>query len=209
MAKVLQIDDDAIRCELNSGKIVAYHRDSFGWEVQPGDEFSLKQGEDGEIYIEPSRTAIQNAISLADLDEDGDGMVSEIEYSNAVASAARSMNRVRCPQCGSDDLTMETMQENLGSTTISRTKTRSRRQGKGIIWWLLIGWWWWMVDLCLWVFAFVPRLILHLFAGLFKRDARVARSTTVERTENEIRYIRLYTCNNCGASWKREIGTLN
>ena len=208
MARVLQVEEDSIQCELNSGKVVEYDRVCFGWDVQPGDEFKLKRAEDGELYVEPSRTALQRSVALTDLDEDGDGAVSEVEYSNAVASAARSMNRIRCPQCGSDAIQMETMQENLGSTTISKTKTRSRRQGKGIIWWLLIGWWWWIFDLCLWIGAFVPRLIIHIFASAWKKDARVSRSTTIERTENEIRYIRLYTCRNCGASWKREIGSL-
>ena len=208
MAKVLQIEEDRVQCELKSGKVVEYQKNLFGWDVHQGDEFSLKKSEDGEVYIEPSRTAIQNSISLADLDEDGDGTVSEIEVSNAVASAARSMNKITCPHCGSDQITMETMQETLGSTTISKTKTKSRRQGKGIIWWIFIGWWWWFVDLCFWFFAFFPRLVLHLFAKAFKKDKRVADSTTVETTRNQIRYIRLYTCQNCGNSWKKDMGSL-
>ncbi len=208
MAKVIQVSEDRVQCELGSGRVVDYQRDLFGWDVKQGDEFSLKKGDDGEVYIEPSRSAIQNSISLADLDEDGDGSVSEIEVSNAVASAARSMNKITCPRCGSDQITMETMQETLGSTSFSRTRTKSRKQGKGIIWWILIGWWWWAVDLFLWFFAFFPRLVLHLFAKAFKRDRRVANSTTIERTENQIRYIRLYTCQNCGNSWKKDLGSL-
>lgn len=208
MAKIISIEDDRVQCELGSGKVVDYHRDLFGWDVHQGDEFNLKQSEDGEVYIEPSRTAIKNAISLADLDEDMDGAVSEVELSNAVASAARSVNRITCPHCGSDQIIMETMQENLGSTTLSKTKTKSRKQGKGLIWWIFIGWWWWFVDLCLWVGAFLPRLIIHLFAKPFKKDKRIANSTTIEKTVNDIHYVRLYTCQNCGNSWKRDIGSL-
>ncbi|MBP3891434.1 MAG: hypothetical protein J6D29_04600 [Solobacterium sp.] len=70
MARILNIGDKVVRCELNSGKIVEYYRDLFGWNIRIGDEFSLQRGEDGSVFFVPSREVLQNTIPLDDLDED-------------------------------------------------------------------------------------------------------------------------------------------
>ena len=65
-----------------------------------------------------------------------------------------------CPNCGSDDISIDTFQENVGTTTVSSQKFQFKQKGHGIIWWLFIGWWWWMIDLMLWI-CFFPRLMLR------------------------------------------------
>ena len=102
-----------------------------------------------------------------------------------------------CPCCGSSDVTVETFQENLGSTTISKTKSKYS-SGHSIVWWLLIGWWWWMFDLFIWIFAFVPRLIIQLC----KKKKYRGKSTSVAQTINEVQYRHVYTCKNCGNTWQ-------
>ena len=102
-----------------------------------------------------------------------------------------------CPCCGSSDVTVETFQENLGSTTISQTKSKYS-SGHGLVWWLLIGWWWWMFDLMIWIVAFVPRLIIQLC----KKKKYHGKSTSVAQTINEVQYRHVYTCKNCGNTWQ-------
>lgn len=108
-----------------------------------------------------------------------------------------------CPKCGGNHVLIQTIQENQGSTSVSKTKSVYREKGHGIIWWLTIGWWWWAFDLCLWVFAFFPRLILRLLATPFRRRKIIGSSTTVETTKNKIVYKTICTCQNCGHIWKK------
>ena len=84
-----------------------------------------------------------------------------------------------CPKCGNDNVSVQTMSENLGTSTVTKTKSKYKEKGHGILWWLCIGWWWWMVDLCIWIVAFFPRLILRLFAAPFKKKKYTGSSTTV------------------------------
>ena len=106
-----------------------------------------------------------------------------------------------CPKCGSEDIAKQVFQENLGSKTVTNTTSRYKEQGHGCLWWLLIGWWWWAVDLFLWFFAFIPRLILRLFAAPFKKKKYKGKSTSVSETVNEIRYRTVCTCQRCGNTW--------
>ena len=106
-----------------------------------------------------------------------------------------------CPKCGSENVLVQTVSENIGSTTVSKTKSKYKEKGHGFIWWITIGWWWWIVDLFLWFFAFLPRLILRLFAAPFKKKKYKGSSTTVSQSTNHIRYKTICTCQNCGNHW--------
>ena len=107
-----------------------------------------------------------------------------------------------CPNCGSDKIQVQTLQENLGTTTVSKTKSKYKEKGHGFFWWITIGWWWWIVDLFIWFVAFVPRLILQLFINAHKRKSYKGKSSTVEQSVNHIKYVTICTCQNCGNSWK-------
>ena len=76
---------------------------------------------------------------------------------------------MNCPKCGSGNVNVNTFQEDHGAVTTSRTESKYKEKGHGCLWWLLIGWWWWIVDLFTWIFLFIPRLILRLFASPFKK----------------------------------------
>lgn len=106
-----------------------------------------------------------------------------------------------CPNCGSENVKKQVFQENRGSETITRTKSKYKEQGHGCLWWLMIGWWWWFVDLCLWIVAFFPRLILRLFAAPFKKKKYKGSSTSVTKTVNDISYRTVCTCQKCGHTW--------
>ncbi len=45
-----------------------------------------------------------------------------------------------CPKCGSENVDVNVQQENNGSTTISKTKSKYKEKGHGCLWWLLVGW---------------------------------------------------------------------
>lgn len=108
-----------------------------------------------------------------------------------------------CKKCGATNIYTEVFQEQTGGKTITKTKSKYKEVGHGCLWWLLIGWWWWIVDLFLWVFAFLPRLILRLFAAPFKKKKYVDKSTSISSTKNQIRYKTIYVCQNCGYRWDK------
>ena len=113
--------------------------------------------------------------------------------------------RIVCPSCGSYHVTLSQVQENQGTVQTSHTKSKYKEKGHGILWWLLIGWWWWIVDLCIWLVAFVPRLILRIFAMTFKKKKYKGSSNTVSVSKNIVAYKTLALCQNCGYGW--EVGT--
>ncbi len=117
------------------------------------------------------------------------------EPPRAVERAPRK--RLVCPKCGSDDVSVETFQENLGTTTISKEKFKFKRAGHGLLWWLFIGWWWWMVDLFLWVCLFPIRLL----AQIFKKKKYKGTARRVSQSVNEVAYKKVFTCRACGNSW--------
>ena len=102
-----------------------------------------------------------------------------------------------CPHCGSSNVAVNTFQENRGSVTTSHTHSRYREKGHGLLWWLFIGWWWWVIDLCLWIVFFIPRLLVKLF----RKKKYVGTSTTVSSTVNNVGYKTVCTCQNCGKTW--------
>jgi len=107
---------------------------------------------------------------------------------------------MRCPKCGSQNVAISTHQENRGSVTTTKTTSLYKQKGHGVIWWLLIGWWWWIIDLFLWIFLFIPRLLIKIF----HRKKYIGKSSSVSATVNNIAYVTLYTCHDCGHTWKRE-----
>lgn len=102
-----------------------------------------------------------------------------------------------CPECKSENVKTQTFQENLGSTTVTKTRSKYRQEGHGCIWWLCIGWWWWIVDLCLWIFFFIPRLCIQLF----RKKKYKGKSKSVSNTVNNIRYTTVCVCSDCGHRW--------
>lgn len=108
-----------------------------------------------------------------------------------------------CPKCGAEAVTMQTFQEDKGSVTRSKTRSKYKEQGHGCLWWIFIGSWWWLVDLFSWFIFFIPRLILRLFASPYKKKKYKGKSKTVSRTKNKVGYRTIYTCQNCGYQWHR------
>lgn len=114
--------------------------------------------------------------------------------------ARQTHKRLSCPNCGSTDVTIETFQEDLGTTTISKTRSKYKEAGHGCLWWLLIGWWWWIVDLFLWIVYFPFRLLFQIF----KRKKYKGKSTTISQSRNEVAYKKVFTCQSCGHSWIKQ-----
>lgn len=56
-----------------------------------------------------------------------------------------------------------------------------------------------MVDLCIWIFCFIPRLIIQLI----KPKRKKGKSVTVEQSINQINYKTMCVCQNCGNTWLR------
>ncbi len=84
---------------------------------------------------------------------------------------------MQCKKCGSTDVKIEML-----------TETRIKRKGKGLIWWLYFLTIGWIIELFLWLFLTLPRLIY----ALFKRDKYRIKSKTRK----------IAVCQNCGYSWK-------
>lgn len=105
-----------------------------------------------------------------------------------------------CPKCGSSQIETKVFQENSGGTTVTETKSVYKQKGHGCLWWLFIGWWWWMVDLMLWIFLFIPRLICQLC----KKKKYKGKSTSVSQTTNDIKYKTVLVCKNCGNTWNKD-----
>ena len=76
---------------------------------------------------------------------------------------------MECRKCGSNNISIQ---------AVTKTKTK----GKGISYWIF-GW---MIDLLLWIFFTVPRLIV----GIFKPRKVVTKTH------------KMAICQSCGHSWK-------
>ncbi len=98
-----------------------------------------------------------------------------------------------CPNCNSDNVKVESVQENLGSTEFSRTDTKEKKHG--CLWWLLVGWELWILNILSWIFLFIPRVLLHIG----RRKKYVSKTTT--QMVNHIVYKTVCTCQNCGNTW--------
>lgn len=104
---------------------------------------------------------------------------------------------MRCEKCGSENVESQLFQEDLGTSTISKTKSKTKQQGHGVLYWILLGWWIWLPKLILWIVAFIPMAILK---ALRKKKSKTS-STTVESTVRNLQYKTVYTCKNCGNVW--------
>ena len=107
-----------------------------------------------------------------------------------------------CPKCNSDNVRIESVQENLGSTSITRTKYKGPKKPHGLLWKLFIGWWWWIVKLPF-------QLLLFPFIAIYKvfnRRGTALRSHGTTKSVNHIVYKTVCTCQNCGNTW--EINTI-
>ena len=76
---------------------------------------------------------------------------------------------MRCPKCFSEKVVIQAV-----------TETKSK--GKGLFYWLILVW----VDLVIWFFAFIPRLIVAIF-----RPKKIKSKTS-----------KMAICQACGYSWK-------
>lgn len=102
-----------------------------------------------------------------------------------------------CPRCRSNLVSVQIVQENQGSVTNTKTKATYKRKGHGLLYWLFIGWWFWIIDLFLWIFCTIPRLIIEIIRP--KKYKKKERSKSV--TNNQIAYKKICTCQNCGNAW--------
>lgn len=102
-----------------------------------------------------------------------------------------------CPKCGSENVDTQVYQENISSKTKTRTVSKYKEKGHGILWWIFVGTWWWIVDLFLWILFFVPRAMY----GLFWRKKYKGISKEKSKTINKIEYRTVCVCKNCGNTW--------
>ncbi|MBP3388976.1 MAG: hypothetical protein J6K98_03780 [Clostridia bacterium] len=97
-----------------------------------------------------------------------------------------------CPKCGSLNVDFQVQQE---TKTVTKTKSKYKEKGHGILWWLTIGWWWWIIDLCFWVFLFIPRVLLHIGR---KRNYKGKEKSV---TKDKVQYKTVCLCKDCGHNW--------
>lgn len=109
---------------------------------------------------------------------------------------AKQYSGIVCPNCNSKNVTVQLTQENIGSKTTTKTTVSVRKSGHGLLWWLFIGWWWWIIDLMIWIVAFIPRFIFRITK---KREVVFGKSKS--KTKNDIRYKKHCVCQNCGYTW--------
>lgn len=79
-----------------------------------------------------------------------------------------------CPKCGSDNVNVQMV-----------TETKLKNKGKGCLYWIFIGWW---LEILLWVFLMIPRLLIALFMPKNKQIINKHKSIAV--------------CQNCGKNWE-------
>ena len=127
----------------------------------------------------PDDTIRQAEADLRDVNR----MPDRSAYKQSQPTRRSSPPRMQCPYCGGVNISVQTIQENLGGQTVTRTTSQYKEKRHGCLWWLLIGWWWWMIDLFLWVFMFIPRVLLHIG----RRKKYVGKSTSVTTTNNRVR----------------------
>ena len=84
-----------------------------------------------------------------------------------------------CPRCRSENVTAQVVSE-----------TALVKKHRGLLWWLFIGWWWWIVDLFLWLFLTIPRLIVAIFRP------RRYKTKTLHRS--------MWVCQACGHHWRAQ-----
>lgn len=81
-----------------------------------------------------------------------------------------SLKSLKCPKCGNNNVVVQVVSE-----------IKSEKQKHSFGWWLFIGWW---LELILWIFQFIPRLLIALFAPEKQKIVTTHKSVAV--------------CQNCG-----------
>ena len=105
-----------------------------------------------------------------------------------------------CPKCGSNNIDIQLHQEETGSQTTTKTKSKYKETGHGLIWWICIGSWWWIIDLTLWI-CFFP---IKLVTSLTKKKKYKGQSTSVASTTKTVSYKSICLCKNCGYNWEKK-----
>ena len=103
-----------------------------------------------------------------------------------------------CPKCKSENVSVQTFQEQKGSATITKTKSKYKEKRHGFIWWICVGWWWWIVDLLMWICLFPVKLVM----AITRKKKYIGSSKSVSTTNNQIDYTTVCTCQNCGHTWQ-------
>lgn len=79
-----------------------------------------------------------------------------------------------CQKCNSQNVNIQIVNE-----------SHLKRKHHSILYWLFIGWW---LELFLWIFLTIPRLLFFLFVP---RNKKIVN-----------KQVKMYVCQNCGNSWK-------
>ena len=80
---------------------------------------------------------------------------------------------MNCPKCNSNNVNVQMV-----------TDTQMKTKHHSIFYWLFIGWW---LEIILWFFLTIPRLLIALFMPKNKKLVQKHRSIAV--------------CQDCGNSW--------
>lgn len=91
------------------------------------------------------------------------------EYNEKVKEKKYEKNKLVCKKCGSENI------------QVQKIATQVKKK-KGLMYWS-VGW---IIDLMLWIFLTLPRLIIQMFKP----------SKTVTKTDT------VAVCQNCGNDWK-------
>ena len=105
-----------------------------------------------------------------------------------------------CPKCKSQDVQVQTFQEQKGSKTVTKFHFKATEKKHGCLWWVFIGWWWWIVDFTLWLCLFPFMFIYHLF---YRRKKYEGSGKSVSQTRNKITYKTVCVCQSCGKRWTK------
>lgn len=81
---------------------------------------------------------------------------------------------MKCPKCGSENVTVQMV-----------TETNLKEKKHGILYWVLIGWW---LKPILWLFLTLPMIIIAIFKP--------------KKYKTESHTKKMAVCHNCGKSWK-------
>lgn len=79
-----------------------------------------------------------------------------------------------CKRCSSNNVNVQVTNQ-----------VELKKKGHGLLYWLFIGWW---LEICLWIWLTLPRLLIALFFP--------QRVKTVNKT------VTTAVCQNCGYSWE-------
>ena len=82
---------------------------------------------------------------------------------------------IRCPHCGSGNVSIQMI-----------TESKLKNKHHSILYWLFIGWW---LEVLLWFFLTIPRLLIFIFMPKKQRIVQKQRKVAI--------------CQSCGYSWNK------